>query len=63
MTLTLTPARALALSLTAYSKLEELGPLIQNYNKISLCIEYKDLQDSLPPPLNVLLIRTLTLTL
>ena len=48
---------------SAYDKLEELGPLIQNYNTVTMCMEYKDLQDSLPPPLNVLLIRTLTRTL
>ena len=66
LTLTLTLARALiralALSLTVCSKLEELGPLIQNHNTVTMCIEYKDLQDSLPPPLNVLPIRTRTLT-
>ena len=39
-----------------YSRLEERGPLIAHAGFVELCMEYKDLNDSLPPPLNVLLI-------
>ena len=41
---------------STYGRLEERGPLIAHAGFVDLCMEYKDLQDALPPPLNVLLI-------
>ena len=41
---------------STYGRLEERGPLIANAGFVELCIEFKDLNESLPPPLNVLLI-------
>ena len=41
---------------STYGRLEERGPLIAHAGFVDLCMEYKDLNDSLPPPLNVLLI-------
>ena len=40
---------------STYGRLEERGPLIAHAGFVDLSIEFKDLNDSLPPPLNVLL--------
>ena len=50
------PIRLLDQMGSTYGRLEERGPLIAHAGFVDLCMEYKDLNDSLPPPLNVLLI-------
>ena len=49
------PIRLLDQMGSTYGRLEERGPLIAHAGFVDLCLEYKDLNDSLPPPLNVLL--------
>merc|ERR1719313_3169486 len=41
---------------STYGRLEEQAPLLAHYNFVDVCEEYKDLNDALPPPLNVLLV-------
>ncbi len=41
---------------STYGRLEEQAPLLAHYNFVDICREYKDLNDALPPPLNVLLV-------